>query len=82
MVIDAYGYPVNHALFLRGQKGVADKIVDGTTTYLRYSKEDIGPIWKIEEAVDGSVTIRWGYGSWADYSNVTYDHDTNQPMNV
>lgn len=79
MIIDAYGFRSTTEGFLKRERKAADFVtsLDGNKTYLRFSTEELGPIWEIDSAAG---TIRWTIGEWADRENLAYETDVNTPL--
>lgn len=81
MVIDCYGYESQSPFYQRRRKQLYESSKEGGVTFLRFSRDETGPIHRIEE-LDGITRISWSYGSWADRKTLAYETDLNTPIEI
>ena len=80
--IDCFGFNKTGEDYFRREKKAVDVASDGSTyTYIRFSLEDVCPIWRIDSS-GGNTSIRWDYGAWSDRDMLSYSHELNQPMEI
>lgn len=82
MKIDCYGFKETSVDYFKRKLSAVDVATSGTYTYIRYSKEDSGPIHRIEENASGITYIRWAYGAWDNRASLTYTADLNSPIKI
>jgi len=82
MTIDCYGYPIGDSRFQKEKRSFYELTKDGTFTYFRFSKEDVGAIHRLEEVDASNSKLTWAYGSWNGKSSLTFDTDLNTAKTI